>query len=264
MQHVENPQKKRWHTSGIGAKSGFKNVECIELCFLQFYSLFLSFPHRHYSFCKVHFPFSCLYFVYSYLILFFLYFFVVFFLSFFSTGAQRFSLLQQKIPFSPRFCPRSCKTGRPHKRPCQAAETRGRATLSRLRARALRRGRLSPVSTGSDIIFTLSRGYARPAEAWRLHHLAIDMSPVARAFDTGGRTRPRNFSLFIIHYSADFASRFARLPRQSRISGTCVPKISQLTALSTPFWSLPPSLSAKRWRFGGAGKACGILSPRSG
>ena len=31
---------------------------------------------------------------------------------------------------------------------------------------------------------------------------------------------------------------------------TCVPKISQLTALSTPFWSLPPPY-AYRWRFVG-------------
>ena len=31
--------------------------------------------------------------------------------------------------------------------------------------------------TGSDIIFSLSRGFARPAEAWRLHPVAIDMSP---------------------------------------------------------------------------------------
>ena len=32
-------------------------------------------------------------------------------------------------------------------------------------------------STGSDIILIQSRGYARPAEAWRLHRLAIDMTP---------------------------------------------------------------------------------------
>ena len=137
-----------------------------------FSHLFLFFSHRHYSFCKVYFPFSCLCFVYSYLILFFLYFCWLF-LIFFFTGALSFSLLQQKIPVSPRF--------------------------------------LSPVSTGSDIIFTLSRGYARPAEAWRLHHLAIDMSPVARALDTGGRTRPRNFSLFTFSLFTIHYSLFSRL-----------------------------------------------------
>ena len=71
-----------------------------------------------------------------------------------------------------------------------ASPETGKRCLSRLP------GLLPPVSRVLILFFSLSRGFARPAEAWRLHPVAIDMSPAKAGFEFRSLARARSFSIF--------------------------------------------------------------------